>query len=454
MLQRAARLLNEAVMGCLAIAALSCALVPLLFSVSPAMDRALDGAEWVIVAVFAVEYVVNLGLAKDRRKFALDPWRLLDVLIIVAPFVSLLPQVGDAARSSPALRLLRLIRAIVFGARAGGRLRPAVAVEARPAPSGAPQATLLRPGAEPAPGRWEDLLSWAASPTSEWHHASNLEPERLGEIARAAGVSHALVDGALGEASYPRFEAGPRWTALSLWLPEIRNGVAHRDACLLLATDDDLLTLSLHPSDLHSRFVRVAPRADAPGLPWGAASVMGLLRMTLDANEELMGQLERQVRGLEAHPADESPEEFFEQTFRLKKDISTAKADLWRLRGILAALADGRRALPGAGERARGALRSLADEADYLYETADTLREGLVSLIDLHLNVASHDTNRFMRLLAIVSALALIPAVTGGLLGMNLRDNPWPITLPQVAFATAMMMLSVLYAFLAKGWMR
>ena len=43
--------------------------------------------------------------------------------------------------------------------------------------------------------------------------------------------------------------------------------------------------------------------------------------------------------------------------------------------------------------------------------------------------------NRVMRVLAVVSVLGLIPAVVGGLLGMNLADNPWPVTLPQVTFA-------------------
>ena len=59
-----------------------------------------------------------------------------------------------------------------------------------------------------------------------------------------------------------------------------------------------------------------------------------------------------------------------------------------------------------------------------------------------------------MRLLAIVSTLALIPAVVGGLLGMNLGDAPWPVTLGQVAFGTLVLMLGVLYSFMAKGWLR
>jgi Mg2+ and Co2+ transporter CorA len=84
----------------------------------------------------------------------------------------------------------------------------------------------------------------------------------------------------------------------------------------------------------------------------------------------------------------------------------------------------------------------------------DNTREAVLSLIDLHINVAAHDTNRFMRLVAIVSTLGLIPAITGGLMGMNLVDSPWPVTLGQVAFGTLILILGVLYAFLAKGWLR
>ena len=53
-----------------------------------------------------------------------------------------------------------------------------------------------------------------------------------------------------------------------------------------------------------------------------------------------------------------------------------------------------------------------------------------------------------------MSVLGLIPAVVGGLLGMNLVDNPWAVTLPQVAFGVSMAMLLVLYLFLVRGWLR
>ncbi|MFI4938866.1 MAG: CorA family divalent cation transporter, partial [Burkholderiales bacterium] len=106
------------------------------------------------------------------------------------------------------------------------------------------------------------------------------------------------------------------------------------------------------------------------------------------------------------------------------------------------------------GPDQRESIEQLAEEADYLYETADNIRESVLSIIELHLDIAARDTNRFMRLMAIVTTLALIPAIVGGLLGMNLVEGPWPVTLGQVAFGTLVLMLGVLYTFMAKGWLR
>jgi len=62
--------------------------------------------------------------------------------------------------------------------------------------------------------------------------------------------------------------------------------------------------------------------------------------------------------------------------------------------------------------------------------------------------------NRVMRVPAVASALGRIPAVIGGLFGNKPGDNPWPITLPQVAFGACLGMVLCLYLFLVKGWLR
>jgi Mg2+ and Co2+ transporter CorA len=91
---------------------------------------------------------------------------------------------------------------------------------------------------------------------------------------------------------------------------------------------------------------------------------------------------------------------------------------------------------------------------DALHEKFGELKESLTSLIELHMNVTSFEMNKFMKLLAIVGFLGLIPSVAGGLLGMNVEGNPWSVTLGQVAFGIGMAMAISLYVFAIKGWLR
>ena len=177
-------------------------------------------------------------------------------------------------------------------------------------------------------------------------------------------------------------------------------------------------------------------------------------RAALQQNERLVGIFTTELRSLEEVPVRESRTEFFERTFRLKKELSAAQADLWRLKSLLTELAEAPACLPGVAAEAAAEFHRMADDAAYLHETIVSLREEVLSLIDLHINVVSFDMNRVIRLLAVISALGLIPAVVGGLLGMNLADNPWPVTLPQVAFGVCLGMVLGLYLFFVKGWLR
>src|SRR3982751_3860707 len=149
-------MLNEAVMGFLALAALAAGLAPVLFALAPRLDGVLAVAEWLIIAIFAAEYFVNFALAHDRRRFVLNPWRILDAIIILAPLVSLLPAAPEFARSSPVLRVLRLARVILFGARARRGLSPGadMGIEEK-APAGPLRVRALSPAAtEPTESDW------------------------------------------------------------------------------------------------------------------------------------------------------------------------------------------------------------------------------------------------------------------------------------------------------------
>src|SRR5918911_3560762 len=277
MLRALARWLSEPVMGFLALAALSAGLAPMLFALQARLERALDLAGWVIIGLFALEYLVHLALAEDKWRYVRNPWRVVDALIIVAPLASLLPFAPEFLRSSPALRVLRLARVIVFGARARRGLTAETDMGIAPGrPSGALRVAEIAPQrGSPRATDWRELVAWAERPDERWLHASNVDAGRIKEIAQVVDLPQAMVEAALRESSYPRLESSERWAAFALSLPGAAD--APRTPLLLLAGERHLLSLSLHRVDLQS-----PPRLAE--LPWGARCAVHAIRQVLEKN--------------------------------------------------------------------------------------------------------------------------------------------------------------------------
>ncbi|MEU9001071.1 potassium channel family protein [Streptomyces sp. NPDC048551] len=105
------------------------------------VHRACTHAEWVVWAAFAVDYLVRLGLAADRRVFVRTHW--LDLAAVVLPLVqplrllrlvATLMLVGRRARMAPQVRLTTYVAGAVVGLLMFGSL--AVLSVERDAPHG------------------------------------------------------------------------------------------------------------------------------------------------------------------------------------------------------------------------------------------------------------------------------------------------------------------------------
>ena len=309
-------------------------------------------------------------------------------------------------------------------------------------------------GTAPRTATWEEFVHWSRQPGTEWYSIANVGPHNLSEVAKASGISEEFIAAHLLDTGYPHLEATGRYLSLFVWVPErSAGGQIERNGLLLLASDKSVVSFCRRPLHLMDK-VAGSATGELASLPFPARTLCQFLRVVLDSNEALVGRFEDELRDLEDLPVRDSRQQFFERTFRLKKELSSTQADLWRLRGLLKELAEPRVKLPGAVAGNVPFLHDLAEAADYLYETVNNIRDGVLSLIELHLNVVSFEMNRVMRVLAVVSVLGLIPAVVGGLFGMNLADNPWPFMLPQVTFVVCFTMVTCLYFFVVKGWLR
>ena len=96
----------------------------------------------------------------------------------------------------------------------------------------------------------------------------------------------------------------------------------------------------------------------------------------------------------------------------------------------------------------------LLDETVYMNETAQNAKDDLASQIELHINTTSYEMNKVMRVLAVITCLALVPAFVSGMFGENLADAPWGFQLWQVVGMTVSAMLGLGYMFYRLGWLK
>ena len=95
----------------LALAMIPLLVLPLVVNLSPATERAFLAADYLIWAIFAVEYAVKLYLAPNRRRFVRR--NIPDLILVVVPMLRPL----RVLRSARLLRLLRLTRVVAVAVR-------------------------------------------------------------------------------------------------------------------------------------------------------------------------------------------------------------------------------------------------------------------------------------------------------------------------------------------------
>ena len=156
---------------------------------------------------------------------------------------------------------------------------------------------------------------------------------------------------------------------------------------------------------------------------------------------------------LENIPLRKRPGNFLEVTFLLRKEVNQIVPSLLHLKEIISVITSNRVPLEGFSEKHEKIFDILLDEASYLHENASNARDNLQSLVDLYINNNSYETNKVMRIIAVITSMSIIPAALG-LLGSNIIGNPWNIQLWQVFGLLATFMLSMGWVFYRLGWLK
>jgi Mg2+ and Co2+ transporter CorA len=451
-------LFNDDLMNVLAFILVPAIGLPLFFKLSPVMLGLLDLVNFFVVAMFIAEYILRLYVADSRSAFIRNPWHVLDLIIIILAMVDFIGFLS-LGRASPVLRLLRLLRIFTAAGRSVKGSRPRTpAIKAPPLVSRITVNTMDSSGIERCTNNGQSCVIKDDNAIA-WVDVQDVSTIDLDYISQSIHVPRIVLESKIVEEAFPRIDYYADYTTIFLWDAKLvsrgegpRDMVISRSGMLVICKGNRIITVCTGKSGLFDEISGEMGAVDGADFPVNV--LYSILRHKVKDGEEIVRAFEQKTGVMEDQPVGKTTPSFLEDTFHLKKDVQKINKNLWHLRQVLDTLKTRKVRLNSITDDHLHLFDILYDEVDYLYETSQNINESLVSLRELHINTVSYELTRVMRVLAIITCLALVPSTIGGLLGENILGQPFPLTISEVIVIVASLMVLELYAFYKMGWLR
>ncbi len=303
----------------------------------------LEICDWTIIVLFIVEYVTKLYLAQNRWTHFKSPWHLLDLIIVVIPFVQFLPFFGLKLTGSASLllRLLRLPRAFAAAGRAtSGRERSNTAVTQ----SVAEAPTIIRkvdasalPTNSPASILTWDELDWVLSNKDQvWIDIYNISDEGFSRLSKIMQIAERHFKSGMIDEIYPHIDYLQGASFIFLQSGEIRYPETSssflsisRTGFILICTNTKLVSISRHENDLMNRAsLENLVRFSKLGNSFLVSVLYAVLDSLLSKYRQLLSEIEIDVIKIGNIPRSRLPRDFLERIYQLTKEVSRLDSNL------------------------------------------------------------------------------------------------------------------------------
>jgi Mg2+ and Co2+ transporter CorA len=447
-------ILPDELMVVLAVITIALVWVPLITDLPESITASFRFADQTILVVFIVEYLLKTILASNVLKHILDPWHLIDLFIVLAPFIS----------SSPMMHLSRVIRIAAVGGRALHRKIKLDSLDSKPNAQEEKHMELrviqgsldnIQEGVS-----FSNLNTYLNTPAQNWLDISSVSEADFDRLSDTLGVPKILLESRLSDESYPQVDYFEHY---SLIFARVTSGEmssedstqpsANRSDLLVVCHGNDIITISKTRTSMFRQILERAKRIHSPGEPLAVSILYTILKYLIEKDKQIVAGVEKELINFENTPLNERQANFLETTFSLRKEINQLVPALLHLKEIISEITSKSVPLEGFSDRHEKKFEILMDEVSYVYETASSARDSLIYLVDLYMNTMSYETNKVMRTIAVITSLGIIPAIFG-LLGSNIVGNPWGIELWQVFTVLGVLMLTMSWIFYRMGWFK
>jgi len=459
----------EQVMGTLALLLIPILVIPDVVELPEAIVSfllILDVAIWIF---FVLEYVCRLAVALDRWAYVTSPWNILDLVIIGVPAVTLIIGMGyGVAKYFRVLRVMQAAQVLFRGGRTVGKhlaekpkiiqREPAAGMRIRALSIAAPVAGM----SSPLPV-WQpvtvDNTTTSVGLKGRWLDFSGLTQADIPTLSRITSIPSYTLEVKLRTHSYTRAEIHGPLATVFLKVPRLERepdtGSTWQfswDGVLLDYDKDGVMTFSQIVVPVLDRVIEAGA---AEGIPLSGPNILyQIVRDELATIEDLILAAEEQLVHLEALPMNLLPSNFLAMMYTDQKVQSRIISGILHTKSALEEVCDHMEEIFGKDTAEEGRLRSLIDRCSLISDNAQHVSDSFAWMVDFYLNTTSFSMNRVMKILAVLTALTMVPAIVGGLLGMNLIGNPWAATLLQMVTLVGLVMILTAWVYFNLGWLK
>jgi Mg2+ and Co2+ transporter CorA len=439
-------------------------LVPLTFQLDSAILSFLDICDWILVILFVSEYVSKLCVAENRWQHFKSRWHLVDLVIVVLPFIQYLPLLEFTITGSPSLllRLLRLPRALAVGSRAVAGRRISNNISFDGGEAGPP--TIIRQVDSDLTKHnltWDELKTHLSdTKKEEWLDLHYVSDEGFTQLSSIIGIAEPHFKSGLVDDIYPHIDYIQKTSFIFLQSGKVKYPehadnylTISRSGTIVICNGTKIITVSRHSIDFFEA-VLSSVRQSKTENTFVVPVLYGILEHILGDYRSVLSEIELEVLKIGGTPRSKLPKDFLERIYQLDKEVSRSVSNLLHFKDMLGIIISKKVPLERFDENWEEAFEVLQSSAAYLNEMSHDLLDNLRSIIDLYINQTSFEANRILKILAVVTSISVIPTAISGLLGTNLLGVPFGAYLWQVSLVIAIAMAFTAYAFIKLGWLK
>jgi Mg2+ and Co2+ transporter CorA len=427
----------------------------------------LEIGDWIVLTLFVAEYASKLYLAANRWKHFISPWHIVDLIIVILPFLQYIPLklIGFSITGSPSLllRLLRLPRALAVGSRAMVGRRSGNSIASNGETHG-PETIIRQVGTDlqaTCDLSWDQFKEHVADGSrQEWLDLHYVSDEGFSQLSRVLGIPEPHFKSALVDEIYPHIDYIQQSSFIFLQSGEVRYPeyagnflTISRSGIIVICNGTKIITVSRHSVDFIEEVLSSVKRSKK-GEAFVVPVFYGILEHMLEDYKAILSEIELEVLKIGGTPRSKLPKDFLERIYMLDKEVSRLVSNLVHFKDMLGTVISKRVPLEGFDQESEEAFQVLQDSAVYLNEIAHDLIENLRSIIDLYINQTSFETNKILKILAVITAISVIPSAIGGIMGTNMLDVPYGAYLWELTFVIGISMVFALYTFSKLGWLK